>query len=110
MAKKLKLSKLQMTAAKNIVGHITSQKKFIERQQEVVDKAVLGDMSSEYDLRQNIQCLETGKRTLEHLTAHFEEYVGCTYEQYCDENKIEVVETPESKLVTAVKELVAKMN
>ena len=108
-AKKIKLSKLQETVAKNLVKYIEDQKSFIERSENTVTESLLGGGSSSYDLRQNIQCLETAKNTLHHLLTNFEEHVGVAYEAYCDANKIEKINSPIEDLTSAVKELITKL-
>ncbi|MHA2401953.1 MAG: hypothetical protein ACXADH_03095 [Candidatus Kariarchaeaceae archaeon] len=110
-AKKIKLSKLQEKVAKNIQKHIEETKRWLDQQEEEVNEVILSGQSGGrgYDLRQTVQAYHTAKNTLSHLINTFEEYVGCTYEAYCEAYDVKKIETVEEKLVSVVKDLIAKV-
>lgn len=101
------LNKLTAQVAKQIHSAIIEQVEWIKNQEEVVTKSVMGNTINGFNLRQNVQALETGKSTLSHLKTHFESFTGITYDSYCEGINVEKVITPEEKLLEAIKELVS---
>lgn len=100
------MNKLTKKVAERIAAKIKEQYNWIENQENTVTESILGDVN-QYDLRQNIQALETGKRTLTALKDHFEEFAGISYDDYCATNPEAVkVKTAEEKLLEAIKEII----
>jgi hypothetical protein len=102
-----KLSRVQMMVAKQLAATITECQKYVVKQTEVVDMQLLGAKLNAFDLRQNIQALETGKRTLNHIINHFEENVGMTYDDYCTANpEVMKADRVEDMLLSAITQLI----
>lgn len=102
-------SLLQERAAVKIAGYIKAQQTWITQQEAKLADTVLGLNVSDYDLRQLVAGLRTGKETLSYLKSYFLQFVGMDYDTYCEQNPeaIKVV-TPEEKLLEAIKGLIQK--
>jgi len=101
------VSVLAERAALKISGYIEKQVEWIGKQEEVLADTVLGKDVSQYDLRQIVAGIKTGKETLSYLKLYFEQFVGMTYDEYCEQHpEIAKIETPEEKLLQLIKEIV----
>ena len=103
--------KLINKVANNLDRMIQDQISWIEKQEEVVSEALLTGHSGNngYNLRQNIQALQTGKTTLVHLNSYFLDFTGQTHEEWIKENKKESksMDTPSDLILKAINQLIA---
>lgn len=96
-----KLNPVLALVAERLHKLITEQVKWIETQDKLVTAFILtgNTNGNAFDLRQNVQALETGKNTLASLKNHFEAAVEMSYDEYCKGINVATVLTTEERLV-----------
>lgn len=105
------LTLLHERVAVKFAGYIEVQNTWIKEQEEKLADTLLGKDVSPYDLRQIVAGIKTGKQTLEYLVTYFEQFVGITYKEYCEANPTVIkVESPEEKILSAMKEFMKFVN
>jgi hypothetical protein len=105
MKKQIKLSTLQAMVAERMHLSIQEQVMFVKRQESIVNECLIGLKPNPYDLRQNIQALETGKSSMSALKGMFQTHIGISYDDYCDSIEVEKVVTAEERLIQAIKDI-----
>jgi len=101
-----KLTPLQKSVAEKLNALIVEQNQWIEITNKEVQKGLIGCCTNGWNLRQNIQALNTGKLTLTALRDSFTENIGMPYEVYVEDNKKADKPTIESRLATIIKDLI----
>lgn len=105
MKKTIKLSTLQAMVAEKMHHSIQAQVTFVKAQEVAVNEILIGMKPNPYDLRQNIQALETGKTSMSALKVMFQTHIGISYDDYCDSIDVEKIVTAEERLVQAIKDI-----